>query len=776
MKRRLFALIQPLAVMAIIGVLTAFTPAAQALPADVVKPAVEDKVEFAFEPADLRETTYGASWIHDRMKINVEKRLLTLDLDLLLEPFAQRPGVQWWVGEHIGKFLHAASYAYLFTGDERLKKRMEYAVRELIKTQLPNGYLGTYEEQDQFYQGDGVDWRGPIWDVWMHKYNLIGLLTYYEATGDESALEASKRAADLLYETFVVKKKSLRRASAHVGMAATSVLGPMATLYRLTGEQRYLDFCHFIIESWEQEDDPATEAREDGSRILTSLLDHGRVYDTANKKSYEMLSNLVGLLDLYRIDPDARYLTACKNAWNDIATNRLYITGTASYNEHFDEDHKLRPGRECAEGCVTVTWLQLTTHLLELTGEVKYADELERTIYNALLAHESPVTGDVSYYSPLIGYKGYGESSHDPSLPGISCCSSSVPRGIAMIPAFSSGALNGKPALLQYIPGKHALHYGEGANRMGVDLVVRGDYPDSGDIEIEVNPEKAMRFPLVLRAPEWAEGFQVTVAGESYAPSSSRLIEIDREWSPGDKVQVTIPMQIRMVPDTDATSNMMAFARGPQVLARDDAIKANGGIPEEGWWDGTVVYTCAVRQWDWSKVFLLVPFADVGQTKADYAVLHYGIEGIEGGARAVDISAAVEEFAPGWSARNCLDDGSPGLNAEVRGKKNVLVTHPLNEAIGCELYTEIDIPQGNPRLRLVVGHHEEGDWTLLIKINGGLALETTIGPEASEDGWMEVDVDMSKFAGSTANLSLSNLANGWHDEAGYWAKIEVVAD
>ena len=776
MRRKVFELIKPLAVMAIIGILTAFTPVAQALPADIVKPAVEDNIEFAFEPADLQETTYGDSWIHDRMQINVEKRLLTLDLDLLLEPFAQRPGVQWWVGEHIGKFLHAASYAYRFTGDERLKERMEYAVRELIKTQLPNGYLGTYEEQDQFFQGDGVDWRGPIWDVWMHKYNLIGLLTYYEATGDTSALEASRRAADLLYDTFVVKKKSLRRASAHVGMAATSVLGPMATLYRLTGEQRYLDFCHFIIESWEGKDDPATEAREDGSRILTSLLDHGRVYDTANKKSYEMASNLVGLLELYRVDPDERYLTACKNAWDDIATNRLYITGSASYNEHFDEDHRLRPGRECSEGCVTVTWLQLTTHLLELTGEVKYADELERTIYNALLAHESPVTGEVSYYSPLIGYKGYGESSHDPSLPGISCCSSSIPRGIAMIPAFSSGTLNGKPALLQYIPGTHALHYGEGANRMGVNLVVRGNYPTSGDIEIEVNPEKAMRFPLVLRAPEWAEGFQVSVAGESYAPSGSRLIEIDREWSPGDKVQVTIPMEIRMVPDSDATSNMMAFARGPQVLARDDAIKANGGIPEEGWWNGTVVYTCAVRQWDWQKVFLLVPFADVGQTKADYAVLHYGIEGLEGGARAADISAAVEEFAPGWSARNCLDDGSPGLNAEVRGKKNVLVTHPLNEAIGCELSAEIDIPEGNPALRLVVGHHEDGDWTLLIKVNGGLALETTIGPEASEDGWMEVDVDLSKFAGGKANLSLFNLANGWHDEAGYWASIEVVAE
>ncbi|MHC4558709.1 MAG: glycoside hydrolase family 127 protein [Planctomycetota bacterium] len=763
-------------VILIIFIVGSFCQAALALPGHVVKPAVEDKVEFAFEPADFQKTTYGDSWIHDRMQINVEKRLLTLDLDLLLEPFKQRPGVQWWVGEHIGKFLHAASYAYRFTDDERLKKRMRYAVKELLSTQLPNGYLGTYEEKDQFYQGDGEDWRGPIWDVWMHKYNLIGLLSYYQATGDSSALKASRRAADLLYDTFVVQKKSFRRASAHVGMAATSVLEPMATLYRFTGEQRYLDFCHYIIESWDQRDDPSTEAKEQGSGILKSLLDHGRVFDTANKKAYEMTSNLVGLLELYRVDPDDRYLIACKRAWDDIATKRLYITGTASYNEHFDEDHSLRPGRECAEGCVTVTWLQLTTHLLELTGDLKYADALERTLYNALTGAESPFDGEVTYYTPLIGYKGFGESSHDPSLPGISCCSSSVPRGIAMIPEFASGSLNGRPALLQYIPGTHALHYGKGTGRINVDLVVRGSYPDSGDLEIEVKPEKVMQFPLVLRVPAWSKGYEASVAGETYTASAKRLIEIDRKWSPGDTIQVSIPLAIRLVPDTDKSSNMVAFARGPQVLAADESVKAAGGIPEEGWWDETVLYNCAVRQWDYQKVILLVPFADVGQTKADYTALHYGVESLEGGARTVDISAAVQAFAPGWSVRNCLDDSNPGLNAEVRGKKNVLVTHPLNEAAGCELYGTVTVPEGQSTLRLVVGHHEEGDWTLLVKANGAFLLETTIGPEASVDGWMQVDVNLSKFAGGETSLSLYNLANGWHDEAGYWASIEMATD
>jgi DUF1680 family protein len=301
------------ATASLLCLLVVLSPAALALPADVVKPAVETKANIVFEPANFRETTYDG-WIADRMNINVEKRLLQLDLDMILDPFANRPGPQWWVGEHVGKYLHAASYAYWFTRDERLRERMDYAVEKLLETQLPNGYLGTYKESDQFGQGDGLGWMGPIWDVWTHKYNLIGLLSYYQVTGDKKALEASKRAADLMYETFVVKKRSMRLASAHMGMAATSVLEPISVLYRLTGDPRYLEFCHFIVNAWEDENDPVSWMYEDGCQLLNSLLEHGSVYKTANRKAYEMLSNIVGLLELYRVDPDDD--TAALHNWN----------------------------------------------------------------------------------------------------------------------------------------------------------------------------------------------------------------------------------------------------------------------------------------------------------------------------------------------------------------------------------------------------------------------------------------------------------------------------
>ena len=584
-----------------------------------MKPAVEAKVNIMFEPANLRDTQYNG-WIAERMQINVEKRLLTLDLDMILEPFENRPGKQWWSGEHIGKYLHAATYAWWFTGDDRLMKRMDRAVKRLIDSQLPNGYLGTYKEDDQFGQGDGLGWDFPVWDVWTHKYNLIGLLTYYEATEYESALEASMRAADLMYSLYVVQNRSLRLASAHMGMAATSVLEPIAMLYRLTSEPRYLKFCNRIVDAWEDESDPETWMYDDGCHLLNSLLEHGNVYKTANRKAYEMLSNLVGLLEFYRLNPDERFFIACKKAWDDIVSKRLYITGTASYHEQFTPNHRLPSGQALGEGCVTVTWLQLTRHLLELTGESQYADELERTIYNALPAAQSPLTGEVTYFSPLIGKKHY--NGHDEKMdPAISCCSSSIPRGLAMIPTFASGTLNGKPTLLQYIPGKHVLNLAQ----QTVTLNVTGDYPQTGDFEIEVEIDEAIQFPIILRVPTWAKKFEATIDGTTYTPKDSRMIEIERNWSSGDKIEVTIPLEIRRVTDGDKTTESIAFVRGPQVLATDTAVDAEGGIPKSDWW-GETIYTEIAKQNGADKEFKLVTFADAGQNKEEYAALQNGIE------------------------------------------------------------------------------------------------------------------------------------------------------
>ena len=171
-----------------------------------MKQPIDLKVQLAFRSNDISKSDY-TGWLAERININSEKRLLKLDLDMILDPFVNRPGKQWWAGEHVGKFLHAATYSWLYSDDKEMLNRINKAVNILISTQLPNGYMGTYEGKDQFGQGDGLLWDGPVWDVWTHKYNLIGLLCYYQATQNQKALEAAKKAVELMYVLYVTEKR-----------------------------------------------------------------------------------------------------------------------------------------------------------------------------------------------------------------------------------------------------------------------------------------------------------------------------------------------------------------------------------------------------------------------------------------------------------------------------------------------------------------------------------------------------------------------------------------
>src|SRR5205807_1783679 len=159
-------------------------------------------------------------------------RLLHVDENGLIGGFQKRPGSHPWIGEHVGKFLHAAANTYEYTHDEKLKELMDRLAKELIATQLPDGYLGTYTDDQR--------WR-----------------------------------------------------------------------------------------AWDQ---------PDGPKIIDSLLKTGSVYKTANAKAYEMLSNIVGLVDLYRLTGDEKSFKVARIAWDDVAKNRLYISGTASSHEHFQDN------------------------------------------------------------------------------------------------------------------------------------------------------------------------------------------------------------------------------------------------------------------------------------------------------------------------------------------------------------------------------------------------------------------------------------------------------
>ncbi|HEY5912045.1 MAG TPA: beta-L-arabinofuranosidase domain-containing protein [Verrucomicrobiae bacterium] len=586
--------------------------AAPIQPLDFRAPAGMPDAAQVLSPADIQLDGWLGAWV----LASATNRLMTADLEPLLAGYRHKPGDGPWIGEAIGKWLHAATLAWAYTGNPALCKRLDYAASELIKAQEANGYLGTYVPEKRFGLHEGAEW-----DVWSHKYCLLGLLTYYQFTGNEPALNACRKAADLLLRTFGPGKKSILSAGTHVGMAATSVLEPMVLLYRCTGDERYLDFARYIVKSW---DEP------NGPKIIQTLLTVKQVNKTANGKAYELLSNLAGLCELARATGDRQLLNPVLNAWQDIVSKRLYLTGSASRAEVFTGDYDLpnqRSAKIC-ETCVTVTWMQLNLQLLRLTGDAKFANQIETTLYNHLAAAQNPDGDDLCPYPPLEGFK-YYES-------GINCCHSSGPRGMALAPqtAYLKAKDNGEDALLVSTFETSSVTTELGGQPVAV--AQQSEFPLKGESWLKVKSGKPARFAVRLRVPPWASPLSVKVNGTSLAVAQKDgwAVILAREWSNGDSIELLYNLGPKLVLGEHSNSGTAAMTWGPFVLAYDE--KRNPGLPSArrvGFQENSVQapgsfepgqfleFSSQLRTPSQGLVkAALAPFADAGRDRGAYRV------------------------------------------------------------------------------------------------------------------------------------------------------------
>ncbi len=581
-----------------------------------VTPVVTDKVPEKFKALPFQQQELNG-YLNTRLIQNMEQRLLQVDEEGLMGSYFRRPGIHPWAGEHVGKYLEAACNAWKLSRDPRLKKQMDRIMFGLIYSQKEDGYLGTYTP-DQYWTS---------WDVWSHKYNLYGLLAYYTMTGYQPALDACRKMGDLLCKTFgeLPGQLDIIAAGTHIGMASTSVLDPMVELYKYTGDKKYLDFCYYILRAWEQ---------DNGPKLISALLATGKVTKVGNGKTYEMLSDFVGLANLYRVTGDTKLLHPLLIAWKDIVTNRLYITGTASAHEYFQEPGHLPAGIDASmgEGCVTTTWMQFNQQLLLITGENKYLEQIEKTIYNHLLGAENPQTGCVSYYTPLMGKKPY--------TCFITCCMSSIPRGIAMLPYFTFGKMGNNPILHLYESGtyKDTLISAD-HKKVGMILQVKNRFPEMASTLLTLQLTERARFPLLLRVPAWCRGFTASVGSSIYKGIPGKNLVIDRNWNPTEQVKISFQMPVSELDGGKSYPGLFAFQRGPQVMAVDSLLNAvwqktqpvakvipiqNGSSLENNTnavlpanWIGKQAYPVnysGKKMNGQKQQFLLVPFADAGQS------------------------------------------------------------------------------------------------------------------------------------------------------------------
>ncbi|WP_442683095.1 glycoside hydrolase family 127 protein [Stenotrophomonas sp. JC08] len=442
-----------------------------------------------------------------------------------------------WYGEHAGKWLSAAARAVAQGGQDKLEANLRRVADWLISQQDADGYLGNYAADRRFtvpQPPKPESWNGEpalrTWDIWTHSYLILGFLETWRALGEERYLQAARDIADLCWQA-LESGIDITTLGNHHGMSATVLLDPAADLYLVTGEPRYLALAEKILQ-------------QANANPRLALLDKGLEDEDAafiaTGKAYQLSWNLVGLAKLYKATGKADYKQAIDNLWNNIRDHHLTLGGgpwgglAHRSREVFNAPRTFFP-QAYVETCSVLAWMQLNRELLAITGHARYADELERTAYNDLLAAMAPNGEDWCYYTFPNGKRVHTTYWR--------CCKSSGAMAVEELPQIAYGiAADGSLRVNLYSAGEATLAHAEAGQ---VQLQQNTRYPFDGQITLRVTPEHSASFGIGVRIPAWAEDARIQVNGQNVPVliGEDGFVQLQRQWQAGDLVNVQLPMR-----------------------------------------------------------------------------------------------------------------------------------------------------------------------------------------------------------------------------------------
>ena len=504
----------------------------------------------------------------------------------LIDGFEKRPGVHPWQGEHLGKWLHAAVLAWRVTGDDKIKLEIVSNVERLLATQLPNGYLGTYDSESTFV---AMPKRGAVqddvskilntggWDIWTHRYNLYGLLTYEQYFPDERIVDACRKMADLLICVYGEGGSDITQYGTREGISSTTLLESIMMLYQRTGENAYLKFAKHMVKTIEN---------NPGHRLMGTMLDGGSVVNPGDGKGYQLMANLLGFIRLFRCTEDPGYLETVIKGWEQIQAKHILVTGgpwtrKMDYNanrECFAYTEDFDPEKIYVEGCCDATWMQLNIHLFELTGRARYMDEAEKTLLNSLYGHQHDDGVKWCYYT-------MPNQSVMEFVPHLHCCASSMPRGMEMFSAHLIGEIDGAMSINGLFPFTAELpdQFGEGT------VTIESDYPFGSSATITLHGLEARVFRFEFRVPSSISIENIRVNGLDALVEKNGLgfYEINRSWEEGDVIHITYACRLESrIQKGEEGKRWVAFNLGPLALAEQVAgdmqqVRVDGNKPVE---------------------------------------------------------------------------------------------------------------------------------------------------------------------------------------------------
>ncbi|MDR1369933.1 MAG: glycoside hydrolase family 127 protein [Dysgonamonadaceae bacterium] len=522
--------------------------------------ALDGKTADKLYPSEYGSLKIGG-YVGKKIDLCIENRVMAQDVDRVVRPFYLRNDEFWgFRSEFWGKWFTSAMLGYGYSPTQKHREIIDGAVDKILKSQTADGYIGTYPDEHHLKN----------WDVWGRKYVLLGLLAYHDQTGDAEALDAAiKVAVHLIGESGPESGVNLAATGwiGWKGLAPSSVLEPIALLYEKTGDKRFLEYARHIVSLWDQPNELAPR----GLRLIQDAVDRAPLREMGGvPKAYEMMSCFEGLCELYRITGNRTYFEACSLFVGSIIRDEIMLVGSGSVHEIWCDGKACQHGAlyQGLETCVTVTWMKLLYQMLRLTGDSKYADQLEISLYNALMASQTPNGDWWSYYTGLMGERVPSHLQFPDVI--MSCCVANGPRAMLLTPSWAVMKSDDGVAVNLYAPLKAG--FKTRGNQKAL-LVMETGYPVEERVGVKIEIPVKEYFTVSLRIPEWSGKTRISVNGKAVeAPiPPGKYFSISGEWKNNDRIELVFDLTAKVAVISPEV-NYRAIQRGPVILAFDTRL------------------------------------------------------------------------------------------------------------------------------------------------------------------------------------------------------------
>lgn len=479
------------------------------------------------------------------------------------------------------KALEAIAYSLKNHPDKAIEQKADEWIDKIAAAQQPDGYLNTY------YTLSGLDKRWT--DMEKHEdYNAGHLIeaavAYYNITGKRKLLDVAIKMADHIDVTFRLKGRHWVSGHQEIELA-------LVKLYHTTNNKKYLDLADWYLQQrghgygkgviWDDWKSP--EYCQD----KVPLKEQKEITGHAVRAMYLY----TGAADVGAANNDTGYMKAMKNVWEDVVYRNMYITGgigSSGSNEGFSNDYDLPNDNAYCETCASVGMVLWNQRMNILTGESKYIDVLEKSLYNGALDGLS-LSGDRFFYGNPLASSGKNKRSE---WFGTACCPSNIARLVGSLGNYIYNQSDNAIWVNLFVGSNTSIRL----KNTAVQIAQQTNYPWVGDVQVTVTPDKKSRFPLYIRIPGWAQNqpspgntyrfldvsdkkWSLSVNGKSVDfPVKNGYVVIDREWKKGDMVSLNLPMEARKVVAIDSIlqdQNKVSLQRGPLVYCFEFAD--NGG-------------------------------------------------------------------------------------------------------------------------------------------------------------------------------------------------------